>query len=322
MRVLTPYRLAFATPLRTARGVLTHREGLVLQEARGGQVGTGEAAPLPGWSEEDLPATRAGLEGRGPCPPSAAFALELLALDLEAQAQGLPLRRLLHPQARDQVPVSQLLRPGPLPAEGVVKVKVGAAPLAAELPRLQALAQALGPGRLRLDANQAWPEEEARAALDALAPLGLECLEEPLSRPSPARLAALRGRGVRLAADESMRNTNDLNALLQAGAVDAVVLKPMFIGGLRAALALALRAAAAGLGVIVTTALERAPGRLAAAHLAAAVPEGALWPCGLDTGPWLEEAPGTPDPTAATGPWLTLPRAPGLGLPAAWRPAA
>lgn len=318
MRSLHPYALPFTRPLHTAAGVLERREGAILRVQQGERVGTGELAPLPGFSPETLDQALAALRVGAVLPSAARFAVELAALDLQAQVQGVPLARLLCPSARVAVPVTRLCAPGePLSGPGVVKLKVGARPWDEER---EGLLRAAESGvRLRLDANRAWDDTTARAVLTELAAWGVECVEEPLARPTPAALASLRGCGVALAADESVRDASDLEALLRAGAVDAVVLKPMFIGGLRAALAMARRAAEAGVKVIVTTALERAPGRLAAAHLAAAVPEEALWPCGLDTGGWLVD-PNPGDPTRAQDGLLTLPTAPGLGLPPGWSP--
>ena len=96
-----------------------------------------------------------------------------------------------------------------------------------------------------------------------------------------------------------------------AEAVDGLVLKPMFIGGLQRSLTLAERAAAAGLSVVVTTALDAAIGRAGALHVAAACPQGALWPCGLDTGGLLERDLFVSDRVIGG---TISPRGPGLGL--------
>lgn len=62
---LHDYRLALASPLVTAHGVVTHREGVLLSISDGVNVGWGEAAPMPGWSRETLRDCRRVLESAG-----------------------------------------------------------------------------------------------------------------------------------------------------------------------------------------------------------------------------------------------------------------
>ena len=126
-----------------------------------------------------------------------------------------------------------------------------------------------------------------------------------------AGLRALRALGVPLLADESARDEDDVARLIDAEAVDGLVLKPMVIGGLQRSLTLAERAAAPGLSVVVTTALDAAIGRAGALHVAAACPQAAVWPCGLDTGGLLERDLFVSDRVIGG---TISPRGPGLGL--------
>ena len=59
---LHDYRLALASPLVTAHGVVDHREGLLFSISDGANVGWGEAAPMPGWSRESLSDCKTTLE--------------------------------------------------------------------------------------------------------------------------------------------------------------------------------------------------------------------------------------------------------------------
>ncbi|MCK6523188.1 o-succinylbenzoate synthase [Myxococcota bacterium] len=331
---LTPYALPLRRPLATAAGLINRREGLVLRlVTEDGVEGLGECAPLPGFSALDLPGHRQALEAllaklRGAAlhpedaqalglPPAAAFAVEQALWDNEGRRRGLSVARLLRPDAAALVPCSRLVRTAEeavaAQADGVVmvKLKVAVESVARDLARVAAL-RAAAPGlRLRLDANRGWTFEEAQAALTGLASLGVESVEEPLVGSDLAGLRALRALGVPLLADESARDEDDVARLIDAEAVDGVVLKPMFIGGLKRALRLAERAAAAGLAVVVTTALDAAIGRAGALHVAAACPEAALWPCGLDTGGLLERDLFVSE--RVIGGALS-PRGPGLGL--------
>src|SRR5206468_2344430 len=69
-----------------------------------------------------------------------------------------------------------------------VKVKVG---FDDDVARVTAVREALGPGvTLRLDASGAWTFERAVAVLDAVAPLGIAAVEQPLPRGPVRHLAA------------------------------------------------------------------------------------------------------------------------------------
>ncbi|NTV38858.1 MAG: o-succinylbenzoate synthase [Demequinaceae bacterium] len=166
------------------------------------------------------------------------------------------------------------------------KVKVGgprggdqdpAATLRADCARVEAVAAALGRrGKIRVDANGAWPLAAAPAAIAALESAaraggidGLEYVEQPCA--SIGDLAAVRRLvDVRIAADESIRLTGDVEAVVRAEAADILVLKPSTMGGARAVLEMAERY---GLPVVVSSAMESSVGLGAALSAALAMPE-------------------------------------------------
>ena len=88
-----------------------------------------------------------------------------------------------------------------------------------------------------------------------------------------------------------------------------LVLKPARIGGIRATLALAAAAKAAGMDVVVTSVVDSAVGVAAAAHVAAALGGPAH---GLATSAWL--AADVAAPPAIVAGRLQLAELPGLGL--------
>jgi len=335
---LLPYHLPLRREWRSARGTIRHRSGWLVRvtDARE-RSGLGDCAPLPEAGTE--PPERAGqalrslaraLPGRTPPqalgalpagPPAARAALEAALLDLQAQAAGLPLRRLLDTGAPDRVRVNAAL--GPLDAGAraraaaavshgftVLKLKVGLAPVTQELAALERIAADLPPGvSLRLDANGAWNEPAAAAFIAGCRTLPVESLEEPLEHPDPGQLARLQGgAGFPLALDESLAGGTPSLPL----PVRRLVLKPAILGGLRPALALAAQAQAAGDECVVTTTLESAVGAWAAAQLAAAVDPGSRRAHGLATGAWFARD-SAPAPAPVAG-WLSLPSAPGLGV--------
>jgi O-succinylbenzoate synthase len=160
-----------------------------------------------------------------------------------------------------------------------VKVAEPGQPAAADLERVEAVRDALGPaGRIRVDANGGWTVDEAARQLRALGRFGLEYAEQPCA--TLAELAGLRRRtDVPLAADESIRRAEDPRKVRAAGAADIVVLKAAPLGGVAAALEIA---ADCGLPVVVSSAVESSVGLAAGVALAAALP-GLPYACGLGT---------------------------------------
>lgn len=339
---IEPYDLPFAAVWRTARGRADRRRGVcLLLEDEAGRTGLGECAPLPmaGTESPDvalpwLEATADSLLGRtalaaldefeaSTTHPAASCAAECALLDLVSTQAGRPMRDWLSTAASDRFRVNASLgaldrqleeRARSAIASGydVLKIKLGAAPPERERAALAELAATLPAGiRLRLDANGAWDETEARQWVRWLREWPIESLEEPLRQPSLASLGRLQADcNFPLACDES------LPGLLASGLPDGpglqrAVLKPAVLGGARRTLAVAGRLRALGTECVVTTTLEAAPGRWLVAQCAAAL-DGDL-AHGLDTGSWLAEDLGDGPPLP--GGWCRLPRRPGLGFP-------
>ncbi len=165
-----------------------------------------------------------------------------------------------------------------------VKVKVAerGQVLAEDVARVAEVRRQLGPeGRIRLDANGGWNVDEAQRAILALAPFDLEYVEQPCA--TVEELAAIRKRvkylGIPIAADESVRKAADPLMVAAAKAADILVIKAQPLGGIARALEIV---AAAGLQVVVSSALETSVGIAMGIHLAAGVAELA-YDCGLGT---------------------------------------
>jgi o-succinylbenzoate synthase len=299
-----PFSLPLSRPLSTAAGTIDERAGYLIRVDIDGCTGVGEAAPLPGWTEslEDCesalrsvsdPVAAAGdgtLAGR----PAARHGVSLAVLDARARAADRPLYRYLG--AREQhrrVPVNATVGDG-APGETAaatagavkagypaVKVKVGARSLSADLERLRALRARCPDVELRVDANGAWARPTAERALAALADLGVALVEQPLAAADLAGHADLAGGETGVALDEGLVE-HGFDAVLEADAADAVVCKPMALGGIDAARTVAERAREAGLAAVVTTTIDGAVARAGAVHLAASLPD--VPACGLATG--------------------------------------
>jgi o-succinylbenzoate synthase len=257
---LLPGLRAFAIPMRTRFRGITVREGALIE----GAAGWGEFSPFADYGPREC--------------------ARWLACAVEAATVGWP------PPVRDQVPVNVTVPAvGAAQAHALVaasgcrtaKVKVAerGQSLAADVARVEAVRDALGPaGKIRVDANAAWDVGQAERALRELRRFGLEYAEQPC--PTLDELAELRRRvDVPVAADESIRRAEDPLAVRAAGAADIVVVKAQPLGGVRAALAVA---GACGLPVVVSSAVETSVGLAAGLALAAALPE-LPYACGLAT---------------------------------------
>ncbi|HTP15902.1 MAG TPA: o-succinylbenzoate synthase [Streptosporangiaceae bacterium] len=257
---LLPTVRAYSISMRTRFRGITLREGALVE----GPAGWGEFSPFAEYGPREC--------------------ARWLACALEAAAVGWP------EPVRDRIGVNVTVPAvGPDRARDIVaasgcrtaKVKVAerGQDEDADIARVAAVRDALGPaGRIRVDANGGWDVDKAARMLTALAPFGLEYAEQPCA--SLDELARLRHRvGVPLAADESIRRAGDPLNVRAAGAADIVVLKVQPLGGVRAALAVA---AACGLPVVVSSAVETSVGLAAGVALAAALPDLA-YDCGLAT---------------------------------------
>ncbi|MBW8762105.1 MAG: o-succinylbenzoate synthase [Microbacterium sp.] len=163
-----------------------------------------------------------------------------------------------------------------------VKVAEPGQTLADDIARVRAVREAMGAeGRIRIDANGLWNVDEAEHAVHALNEFDLEYVEQPCA--SVEELADLRRRvkymGIPVAADESVRKSSDPLAVARAKAADLLVIKAQPLGGVTHALQIVT---AAGLPVVVSSALDTAVGLSQGAALAAALPS-LEYDCGLGT---------------------------------------
>lgn len=252
-------------------------------------------------------------------------ALDVALLDLEGRRRGLPVARLLAERPQRSVAVNAVVGGGSAEeavafaseaiASGyrVVKLKVGGSELDADVARVEAVRRACPDGVIRLDANEAWTEAQAAKALAWLAPLGIELIEQPVRASAVCALGRLRRMAlVSVAADEALAAAAVRKRVIDHGAADLVVLKPMRLGGLRPSLEIATQAAEHGIAAFVTTTFDSSIGTAAALHLAAALP--ARRPAdGLSTGEHLADdlvaRPLVPRKGA-----MRVPAKPGLGI--------
>ena len=309
MRVEIRHRtLRFHAPLRTSYGELTERDLFELEiEDSDGIAGRGEAAPLEPYdgvsstrveaalnSYRDVLSAGDGLPGgelldacrSAADTPQALAAVDMALWDRAAQRAGRPVAALLTDDPLDVIAVNATLgaedrsaaatEAAAAAADGFrcVKLKVG---VGDDTGRVAAVRAALGPAiELRLDANGAWTVEQAVRAIEALAPAGLELVEEPVHG-----LAALREVRERVAVRVAMDETAAEPGALASGAADAVCLKLGRCGGISGLLACATLVRASCAEPYIASTLDGPLGIAAALHAAAALRIGVA--CGLAT---------------------------------------
>lgn len=293
-------------PLSSAYGTWSERGGLLLRLFdEDGHVGHGEASPLPGYSLDTLEDCRTALanvapldvDGAGPRAlkraseaitsdaPAARFALEMAVLDLIGIRAGQPAWSLLSPEEEQPQPrETAMLIPG-LPPEWpeavstqvgtgarTIKLKFGRA-VPAELAALERVREKFPELQIRVDLNRSGTLKEAPRLLQRLAELHVEFVEEPVATSD---LPQLEPSPVPIALDESLRDIDVTDAAqwepLRNVGVQALVLKPMALGGLSRCLELSEWAKRARLQVMVSHLFDGPLALIAAGALALALP--------------------------------------------------
>ncbi|MDE7085951.1 MAG: o-succinylbenzoate synthase [Prevotella sp.] len=306
--------LHFRQPAGTSRGVYTERRIWLLRVSDGAAVGIGECAPLPDLSCDDIPNYAEvlrrfcdGVEQTGAIDyeamrdyPSMLFGLETAMLNLQngerlfdtpfsRGEQGIPINGLVWMGTFDEMQqrIEQKLEQG----FRCVKLKIGAIDFARELELLERIRQRFGPRevQLRVDANGAFPYDEALYKLELLSQYALHSIEQPIKAGQWGNMAELcRDAPLRIALDEELIGVNDpgqKRQLLNIIRPAYIILKPSLHGGMMGVREWVDIASDMGIGSWVTSALESNVGLNAVAQLCSVLYGDALtMPQGLGTG--------------------------------------
>lgn len=335
---IRPFHVPLETPLETARGFITEREGFLVSIEYEGVSGLGEATPLPGWTESYEECRQAldraervadeldwGVALAKLDTPAARHGLSLAFAEARARAEGTPLYQSLgRAEQVRSVPVNATLGADGTPEtvanqareaveEGYtcLKLKVGTNGIEEDIERARAVRTAVGDDvELRIDANGAWTIEQAREALEAFGALDVSYVEQPLPTADLSAHAALRDGPVDVALDESLVG-HDIEDIIEADAADVLVLKPMVLGGPDRTCAAASQCRDAGIDPVISTSIDAVVARTAAVHIAASIPD--VRPCGLATGHLLATDL-APDPAPVSDGEISVPQGTGLGF--------
>jgi o-succinylbenzoate synthase len=329
-----PYALPFEEPYVTARGVLRRREMVLLRvRDEDGVVGLGEAVPLALRGGVTLVEVVRELEGWGEHGEAQALsaparcAVETALMDLRGRRVGKEAGEGERDEAVECNATLVAGRPDAVAAEAELwardgfttfKLKLGAesAPDRAiggpartrDVDQVRAVREALGAEvRIRVDANEAWDLETAKATLAALEPLGIELAEQPVAGlEAMAALAA--STSIPLAADESVATLAEAEEAVALGACAYTGIKLSKVGGPEEALAIAHV-----LPAYVASALDGPVGIAAAAQVALSLAERLHLAHGLATQRLFASTIASVECEVRDG-MLHLPPGPGLGV--------
>ena len=315
--------LHFKQPAGTSRGVYTERKIWLIHLSDGQREGVGECAPLPDLSCDAGPDyrevlekvcaafCRQGLNGDSPqCVlsmipelrdyPSMLFGLETALLNLERGDRlfdtafsrgevGIPINGLVWMGSYEEMlqRMEQKLEQG----FRCVKLKIGAIDFDKELDLVKRIRERFSfhEVELRLDANGAFPYEEALYKLELLSQYAIHSIEQPIKAGQWAYMAELcRESPLPIALDEELIGVNDpemKHHMLNVIKPRYIILKPSLHGGMQGCREWISTAKELGIGSWITSALESNIGLNAIAQFAADVYGDAIrMPQGLGTG--------------------------------------
>ncbi|MBR7029922.1 MAG: o-succinylbenzoate synthase [Prevotella sp.] len=315
--------LHFKQPAGTSRGVYTIRKIWLIHLSDGQREGVGECAPLPDLSCDAGPDYREALEKvcaefcrqghNGDSPqcvlsmipelrdyPSMLFGLETALLNLERGDRlfdtafsrgeaGIPINGLVWMGSYEEMlqRMEQKLEQG----FRCVKLKIGAIDFDKELDLVKRIRERFSfhEVELRLDANGAFPFEEALYKLELLSQYAIHSIEQPIKAGQWAYMAELcRESPLPIALDEELIGVNDPEMkrhMLNVIKPRYIILKPSLHGGMQGCREWISTAKEQGIGSWITSALESNIGLNAIAQFASGVYGDAIrMPQGLGTG--------------------------------------
>ena len=306
--------LHFKQPAGTSRGVYTTRTSWFVRLREDGREGVGECAPLPDLSCDaradyaevldcfcvDL--CRTGqLDDEALCDyPSMRFGLETALLALQhgnllfdtafsRGEQGIPINGLVWMGRYDEM----LQRMEEKLEQGFrcVKLKIGAIDFEQEMDLVKRIRERFSfhEVELRLDANGAFPFDEALYKLELLSQYVIHSIEQPIQAGQWSLMAELcRESPLPIALDEELIGINDPDMkayMLNIVKPRYIVLKPSLHGGMAGCREWIEAAREQRIGSWITSALESNVGLNAIAQFASDVyGDGITMPQGLGTG--------------------------------------
>ena len=308
--------LHFKQPAGTSRGVYTTRKIWLIHLSDGQREGVGECAPLPDLSCDALPDDKYASILNKVCEdlcssgeidyealrdyPSMLFGLETALLNLQ---NGDRLFDTAFSRGETGIPINGLVWMGNHKemlrrmeeklASGFrcIKLKIGAIDFDQELDLIRRIRDRFSfhEVELRVDANGAFPYDEALYKLELLSQYNIHSIEQPIKAGQWAYMADLcRESPLPIALDEELIGVNDpamKRHLLNIIKPRYIILKPSLHGGMAGCREWIETARDLGIGSWITSALESNIGLNAIAQFASSVyGDHITMPQGLGTG--------------------------------------
>ena len=306
--------LHFKQPAGTSRGVYTERRSWFVNMSDGVAVGIGECAPLPQLSCDDIPNYGEVLrrfcddvERTGEIDyevlrdyPSMLFGLETAMLNLQNGERlfdtafsrgdvGIPINGLVWMGTFEEM--QQRIEEKLAKGFRCVKLKIGAIDFDAELELIKKIRSRFSyhDVELRVDANGAFPYEEALYELELLSQYALHSIEQPIRARQWSYMSELcRESPLPIALDEELIGVNDpeqKRQMLNIIKPRYIILKPSLHGGMMGCREWIETAKDMGIGSWITSALESNIGLNSIAQFCSAVYGDSIsMPQGLGTG--------------------------------------
>lgn len=315
---ITPRTFHFKQPAGTSRGTYTTRTSWFVELTAAdapGRLGVGECAPLPDLScdarpdyGERLRAFCDMFEQQGQIDydamadyPSMLFGLETAILNFRQGSAalfdtafsrgetGIPINGLVWMGSYEEMldRMEEKIRQG----FRCIKLKIGAIDFDAETALLKRIRERFSPRemQIRLDANCAFPYDQALYKLELLSQYAIHSIEQPIKTRRWGDMAELcRDSPLPIALDEELIGVNDTETKAQILNIIKpayIVLKPSLHGGMRGTEEWIRLAGERGIGSWITSALESNVGLNAVAQLTAKMyGDRITMPQGLGTG--------------------------------------
>jgi o-succinylbenzoate synthase len=315
---LYKYQIPFTTPFSNANRSYRYRKGIIIRFMDEDTDLVSEAAPLPGFSQEDMQniigiltdkknainqhlirfsTFKEGSEflNNHHFPPSISFALSCLMFDLVKTRNPDEFGQSVLNHPAKQINVNGVIGIGEinetlqniqrLYQSGYRTVKLKVDTRADILSGLIKQASGRYPGlKFRIDANQSWTINRAYELLGSLEGLPVEFCEEPCRFENFSQISDLNRKSpVPVALDESITGLDQLREIISANVVNFVIIKPTLLGNLFNLIETFCGKNTHSIKRICTTTLESGIGRKAVSRLAAVIGTNEL-AHGLSTG--------------------------------------